>query len=227
MQELADAVKNIKEILWSAPLLLFLLGTGLYLTYFLNGVQFRYLFYAFQQVFAKQKTDAKGDISHFEALMTSLAGAIGTGTIVGVATAVTIGGLGSIFWMWATAFLSMAIKYAESLLAVKYREKDKRGEMAGGPMYYIHKGLGWRWMATLFASLGMVAALTTGNLVQANSIADAVSHVWSIDPLFTGLTLFFLTTIVIIFGVKVIGQVASILVPTMALLYVIASICYY
>lgn len=125
MQELADALKNIKEILWSAPLLLFLLGTGLYLTYFLNGVQFRYLFYAFQQVFAKQKTDAKGDISHFEALMTSLAGAIGTGTIVGVATAVTIGGLGSIFWMWATAFLSMAIKYAESLLAVKYREKDK------------------------------------------------------------------------------------------------------
>ena len=224
MQELADAVKNIKEILWSAPLLLFLLGTGLYLTYFLNGVQFRYLFYAFQQVFAKQKTDAKGDISHFEALMTSLAGAIGTGTIVGVATAVTIGGLGSIFWMWATAFLSMAIKYAESLLAVKYREKDKRGEMAGGPMYYIHKGLGWRWMATLFASLGMVAALTTGNLVQANSIADAVSHVWSIDPLFTGLTLFFLTTIVIIFGVKVIGQVASILVPTMALLYVIAAL---
>lgn len=216
-------LSQLRDWIWSAPLLLFLLGTGVYLTIMLKGVQFRYLKYACIQVFAKQRENSQGDISHFEALMTSLAGAIGTGTIVGVATAITVGGLGAIFWMWVTAFLSMATKYAESLLAVKYRELDKRGEMSGGPMQYIEKGLGWKWMAILFAVLGMIAALTTGNLVQTNSIAEAINHVWSVDSSVTGIVLFFLTLAVVIFGVKAIGQVASILVPAMAVLYIAAS----
>lgn len=225
MEQIDVFLSLIRDKVWGAPLLLFLFGTGGYLTFLLKGVQFRYLKYAFKQVIAKQRTESKGDISHFEALMTSLAGAIGTGTIVGVATAVTVGGLGALFWMWVTAFISMATKYAESLLAVKYREVDKRGEMAGGPMQYIAKGLGWRKMASLFAILGIIAALSTGNLVQTNSIAEAVHHVWNIDPWITGIILAFLTAVVIIGGVKSIGHVASILVPAMALLY-IAAACY-
>ncbi len=217
-------LSELRNWVWGAPLLLLLLGTGAYLTILLKGVQFRYLGYAFKQVVARQRQDSQGDISHFQALMTSLAGAIGTGTIVGVATAITVGGLGAIFWMWVTAFLSMATKYAESLLAVRYREQDSRGEMAGGPMQYIEKGLGWKWMAWIFAVLGMVAALSTGNLVQTNSIAEALNHVWHVNSWATGVILCLLTAVVVIGGVKSIGNVASILVPGMALLYIGAAI---
>lgn len=223
MEQIDNFLGQIRDWVWGAPLLLLLLGTGAYLTILLKGVQFRYLGYAFKQVVAKQRLESKGDISHFEALMTSLAGAIGTGTIVGVATAITVGGLGAIFWMWITAFISMATKYAESLLAVKYRNIDGRGEMAGGPMQYISQGLGWNWMATLFAILGIIAALSTGNLVQTNSIAEGIYHVWHINPWITGVVLSILTAIVIIGGVKSIGHVASVLVPGMALLYIGAA----
>lgn len=225
MEQIGFLLSQIKDWIWGAPLLFLLLGTGIYLTLLLKGVQFRYLGYAFKQVVAKQREESKGDISHFEALMTSLAGAIGTGTIVGVATAITVGGLGAIFWMWVTAFVSMATKYAESLLAVKYRDVDNRGEMAGGPMHYMAKGLGWKKMASLFAILGMIAAVSTGNLVQTNSIAEGVAHVWNIDPWITGIVLLVMTAMVILGGVKSIGQVASILVPGMALLYIGAG-CY-
>ncbi len=201
-----------------------LLGTGLYLTILLRGVQFTYLWYAIKQVFSKKHKGAKGDISHFEALMTSLAGAIGTGTIVGVAVGVSLGGLGSIFWMWVTALLSMATKYAESLLAVKYRDKDKRGEMIGGPMEYIEKGMGWKWVAVVFAILGSIAAIGTGNLVQVNSIAEAVDRVWDVDPMVTGIVIAALTGFVIVGGVKSIGHVAGILVPVMALFYILGGL---
>lgn len=224
MENITILLNEIKDWIWGVPLLLLLLGTGVYLTFILRGVQFRYLGYAIKQVVAKQQEESKGDISHFEALMTSLAGAIGTGTIVGVATGITVGGLGAIFWMWVTAFISMATKYAESLLAVKYRSVDARGEMAGGPMQYISKGLGWKWMASLFAVLGMIAALSTGNLVQTNSIAEGVFHVWNIDPWVTGIVLSILTVLIIIGGVKSIGHVASVLVPGMALLYIGAGL---
>ncbi|MBA2368759.1 MAG: sodium:alanine symporter family protein [Candidatus Protochlamydia sp.] len=224
MEQLDQFLRIIRDWVWGAPLLLFLLGTGAYLTIILRGVQFRYLGYAFKQVVARQRQNSQGDIGHFEALMTSLAGAIGTGTIVGVATAVTVGGVGAIFWMWVTAFLSMATKYSESLLAVKYRKKDARGEMAGGPMQYMEKGLGIKWMAWIFAVLGMVAAISTGNLVQTNSIAQAINHVWEVDPWITGLILCALTAVVIIGGVKSIGQVACVLVPMMALMYIGAAV---
>lgn len=212
-----------KDALWGAPLLFLLFGTGVYLTIMLKGMQFRYLGYALKQVFAKQKQGASGDISHFDAFMTSLAGAIGTGSIVGVSLAVAVGGLGSIFWMWITALLSMAIKYSESLLAVKYRKIDSRGEMIGGPMSYIEQGLGWKPVAIIFAIFASVAAIGTGNLVQVNSIAGAVKDVWSINPWVTGVILAILTGLVLFRGVKTIGKVSSILVPVMALLYVTAG----
>ena len=214
----------LKDWIWSAPLLILLIGTGVYLTILLKGIQFRYLGYALKQVFAKQKKFSEGDISQYQALMTSLAGAIGTGTIVGVATAITVGGLGSIFWMWITAFFSMATKYAESLLAVKYRLVDARGEMMGGPMQYIERGLGWKWMALLFAFFGAVAAFGTGNLVQVNAIAESLDHMWHFDPWISGVVLALLVGLVVVGGVKSIGQVAGVLVPVMALFYLLAGL---
>lgn len=194
--------------------------TGGYFTYILKGVQFRYLGYALGQVIAPRRKKAKGDISHFQSLMTTLAGAIGTGSIVGVATGIAIGGIGSLFWMWIAAFFGMATKYAESLLAVKYRSVDKRGEMLGGPMAYMEKGLGKKWMSIWFCLFAVIAAISTGNLVQANAIADAVREVWKIDPLITGPVLALVSGFVIVGGVKSIGKVAGILVPLMALFYI-------
>lgn len=223
--ELIDTyLVHIKGIVWGIPLLALLIGTGIFLTFLLKGVQFRYLGYAIKQVFMKQGASSQGDISHFEALMTSLAGAIGTGTIVGVATAIAIGGLGSMFWMWITAFVGMATKYAESLLAVKYRVMDDRGEMMGGPMQYIERGLGWRWMALLFAFLGCVAAIGTGNLVQVNAITEASKTFINADPWICGVVISILTGMVIIGGVKSIGHVAGVLVPVMALFYIGAGL---
>lgn len=215
----------LKEWVWGVPLLTLVFGVGAYLTVLLRGMQFRYLGYALKQIFAEGKSTAKGDISQFEALMTSLAGAIGTGTVVGVATGVAIGGFGSLFWMWITAFLGMAIKYAESLLAVKYRTVDARGEMAGGPMQYMERGLGWRKTALLFAFLGAIAAIGTGNLVQVNSIASAVQHVWDVSPWVTGPIMAIILGAVLFGGVKWIGQAASLLVPVMGILYLGAG-CY-
>lgn len=214
---------ELKNIVWSMPLLALLLGTGVYLTVVLRGFQFRYLGYALKQIVAPQRENSAGDISHFESLMTTLAGAIGTGTIVGVATAITVGGLGSMFWMWITALLGMATKYGESLLAVKYRSLDQRGEMIGGPMQYIEKGLGWKWMAVLFAVLGTVAAIGTGNLVQANAISESINLVWSVDPWLTGIALAVVTGLTILGGVKSIGHVAGVLVPFMALFYMVGG----
>lgn len=223
MEDLDHFLFSVKEFLWGPPLLILLLGVGVYLTILLKGMQFRYLGFAFKQIFAEKKKNAKGDISHFEALMTSLAGAIGTGAIVGVASALAIGGLGALFWMWITAFVGMATKYAESLLAVKYRKIDKRGEMIGGPMEYMEHGLNWKWVALIFAFLGSVAAISTGNLVQTNSIVEAVNKIWHIDPLITGSILALMTGLVILGGVKSIGHVSGIFVPLMALFYLIGG----
>jgi AGCS family alanine or glycine:cation symporter len=224
MEPLYKSLLQVKEMVWGIPLLALLMGTGLYLTILLKGMQFRYLFYALKQVFHKQDSHSEGDISHFAALMTSLAGAIGTGTIVGVAMGISIGGLGSIFWMWITAFLGMATKYAESLLAVKYRNIDSRGEMAGGPMQYIEKGLGWKGVAILFALFGIFAAIGTGNMVQVNAISEAMSTMWDADAWFKGIVIALLTGLVILGGVKSIGHVASVIVPFMALFYVAAGL---
>jgi AGCS family alanine or glycine:cation symporter len=224
MEQIELFLSNLRDYVWGWPLLILLLGTGVYLTWLLRFVQFRYLGYAFKQIIADQKKNAEGDIKPYEALMTTLAGAIGTGAIVGVSTALVIGGLGALFWMWVTALLGMATKYSESILAIKYRDLDSRGEMIGGPMEYIEKGLGMKWLAIVFALFGSIAAIGTGNLVQVNSIAAAVGEIWHVDPLITGIILAIVTGCVVIGGIKSIGHVAGVLVPIMASLYIGAGL---
>lgn len=208
--------------IWGPPLLLLLMGIGIYLTVALKGLQFTYLGYALKLVFFPKKSDEKGegDISHFASLMTALAATIGIGNIAGVATAMTVGGFGALFWMWVTALIGMAIKYAEAILAVKYRKTDDRGEMCGGPMYFIEYGLGWKWLAVCFAFFGAIGAFGGGNMLQANSVADVMYSMFSIDPLWTGIIVAFLTGITLLGGIQSIGKVASWLVPFMAIFYI-------
>ncbi len=206
------------------PLFIILVGTGLFLTYKLRGLQFRRLGYALKLAFTHQDNDAQGDISHFQALMTALAATIGIGNIAGVATAVAMGGLGSLFWLWVTALIGMATKYSEAILAVQYRIRDDRGEMAGGPMYYIERGLGWKWLAIVFALCGAITTLFTGNIVQSQSIASAMQSAVDVNPLITGLVVAVCTGLVLIGGIKSIGGVTSFLVPIMALFYILGSL---
>lgn len=211
----------LKGWVWGAPLLILLMGIGLYLTIRLRGIQFTHLYYALKLVFGPQKDlGQKGDISHFESLMTALAATIGIGNIAGVATAIAVGGLGALFWMWVTALIGMAIKYAEAILAVKYRTVDKNGEMCGGPMYFIEKGLKWRWLAFAFALFGAIGAFGGGNMLQANSVADVMKSYFQVDPFWTGIVLALLTGLTLLGGIKSIGKVASFLVPFMAIMYI-------
>lgn len=225
MSELISVIKAIESAIWGVPLFVLLIGVGVFLSCLLRGVQFRYLFKAFKFIKDKDEkgTAAAGDISPFQSLMTAMASAVGTGGIVGVATAIMTGGLGSIFWMWITTLVSMSIKYSESLLAVKYRTVDSRGEMAGGPMYYIERGLGWKWLAILFALFATIAAIGTGNLIQVNSIGEALNNVFQIDPLTTGIVLSVITAVILFKGIKGIGFVSSFLVPVMGAFYIIAG----
>lgn len=220
MDTIDSTLSIIRDWVWGPPLLILLLGTGLYLTVILKGFQFRHLGYAFKQILAEQKKNSQGDINPYEALMTTLAGAIGTGAIVGVSTGLVTGGLGSLFWMWLTALLGMATKYAESLLAIKYRVQDKRGEMVGGPMEYIEHGLKMKWMAVLFALFGAFAAIGTGNLVQVNSISESLGQVLHLDPWTCGIGIAIVAAMVVLGGIRSIGHVAGVLVPIMAVLYV-------
>ncbi len=209
---------KIENWIWGAPLLVLLTSVGLYLTFALRGIQFRYLFYSLKLAFMRHDNQAEGDISQFQALMTALAGMIGIGSITGVATAIAVGGLGSLFWMWIASLIGMATKYAEAILAVKYRTRDAKGEMCGGPMYYLELGLKSKKLALFFAIVGAITALGTGNMVQANSIAGALQEY--IDPLWTGLALMFFTALALFGGIKSIGKVSSWLVPAMAIFYI-------
>jgi AGCS family alanine or glycine:cation symporter len=213
-------------ILWGPPLLILIVGTGIYLTFRLGFLQFTNLAYALRLAFGRRHQDkqSKGDISHYEALTTALAATVGTGNIAGVATAVVLGGPGAVFWMWITAFFGMATKYAEAILAVKYRRESADGTMSGGPMHYIEQGLGWKWLAVAFAVFGSVAAFGIGNLVQINSVADAASSTFGVPAWVTGLVLAVLTGIVIIGGIKIIGRVTAFFVPIMALIYVVGGL---
>lgn len=207
-------------------MLVLLVGTGIFLTIRLRGLQFRGLLYSLYLALIKRKEDgaSEGDISHFQALMTALSATVGTGNIAGVSIAIATGGPGALFWMWITGLFGMATKYAEAVLAVKYREKDKHGAMKGGPMYYISKGLGWRWLAIVFAVFASVAAFGIGNMVQSNSVAEAVLATFHIKHWVTGLFLAVITGLVIIGGIKSIGRVTSVLVPVMILFYVVAAV---
>jgi len=203
-------------------MLILLVGTGIYLTIMLRGMQFRALPHAFRLIFHKDLAHA-GDISHFAALMTALAATVGIGNIVGVATAITLGGPGAVFWMWMTGLVGMATKYAEGLLAIKYREHGEHG-MRGGPMYYLAKGAGLPWLGTLFAVFTALAAFGIGNMTQANATAKIFQSTFHIDPLLTGLVLMVLTALVILGGIRSIGRFTSFLVPFMIVGYVAASL---
>jgi AGCS family alanine or glycine:cation symporter len=201
------------------------MGVGIFLTIALRGIQFRYLWYALKLAFGfTDEKGGKGDLSHFQSLMTALAATMGIGNIAGVATAFVVGGPGALFWMWLTAILGMATKYAEALLALKYRITDKRGEMCGGPMYFIERGLGWKSLALAFAFFGAVASFGGGNILQANSVSAVLHATFSIDPLWSGILLMVVTGLTLLGGVKSIGKTASLLVPMMALFYIAGAL---
>ena len=214
----------IDSFIWGAPLLVLLSGTGFYLTLRLGFIQIRYLPRALGYLFKKDR-GGKGDVSSFAALCTALAATIGTGNIVGVATAVQAGGPGAIFWMWLVALLGMATKYAECLLAVKYRVRDKNGFMAGGPMYYIERGLGLKWLAKLFAVFSvMVAFFGIGTFPQVNAITQAMQDTFNIPVIATAIVVTLLVALIILGGVKRIATASSVIVPFMAILYVATSL---
>lgn len=220
-----EIISKVSDIVWGPPLLILIVGTGLFLTFRITFLQFSNLPYALKLAFSKnQDKTSPGDVSHFQSLMTALAATIGTGNIAGVATAVVLGGPGAVFWMWITALVGMATKYSEAILAVKYRVVGKRGEMAGGPMYYIEKGLGWKWLAVLFALFGAIAAFGIGSTVQSNSVAAAVETSFGINPWVTGIILTIFTGLVILGGIKSIGRVTAYFVPIMAIFYVLGGL---
>ncbi|HEY4254753.1 MAG TPA: sodium:alanine symporter family protein [Chlamydiales bacterium] len=215
---------RIENWIWGAPLLALLTVVGLYFTIALRGIQFRYLFYSLKLAFTREDEKAEGDISQFQSLMTALAGMIGIGSITGVATAVVMGGLGAIFWMWVASLIGMATKYAEAILAVKYRTLDEKGEVCGGPMYYLERGFKSKRLAVFFALVGGLTALGTGNMVQANSIAGAMQEMMGVDPLYVGIGLALVTGAALFGGIKQIGKMASWLVPSMALFYLVGGL---
>jgi AGCS family alanine or glycine:cation symporter len=207
-------------------MLIFLVGTGFYLTVVLNGLQFRKLGYSLWLALVKRKDDGDepGDITHFQALMTALSATVGTGNIAGVATAIAAGGPGALFWMWITGLVGMATKYGEAVLAVQYRVKDHLGTMSGGPMYYIANGLGWKWLGFVFAVFASIAAFGIGNMVQSNSVADAVNATFHVPMYVTGIVLMILTALVILGGIKSIGKVTGTVVPVMIIFYMAGAL---
>ena len=227
-----DSLKTLFDTLggwvWGPYMLVLLVGTGVYLTVRLMGIQFTLLPFALKQAFTPQKKvegeKQEGDISHFGALMTALSATIGTGNIAGVATAVVVGGPGAVFWMWITAIFGMATKYGEGVLAVKYRVQNSKGEMSGGPMYYIERGMRKKWLAMLFAGFATIASFGIGSSVQSNSVAQSIHASFGIDGWITGVVLTVFTAVVILGGIKSISKVSSVIVPFMAVFYVLGGL---
>ena len=226
MEELNSVLTQIDDILWGVPLIVLLLGTGIYLTIRLNLLQVFRLPLALKLIF-KAPNDGKGDVSSFKALCVALAATVGTGNIVGVATAVKLGGPGAVFWMWVAAFFGMATKYAEGLLAVKYRSVDAKGEIAGGPMFYIKNGMGEKWapMAAFFAfACILVAFFGIGTFPQVNAIVDSMKIAFGLPVWVTDAIITILVAAITIGGLKNIARVAGKIVPFMAVIYVVVSI---
>ena len=219
----------INGIVWGPPVLALLIGTGILLTVRVGFIQVRKFGVIMKHTLGSlfgpdaHKKDESG-VTPFQAVATALASTVGTGNITGVATAVTLGGPGAIFWMWISAFFGMMTKYAEVLLAVKFREKNERNEWVGGPMYYIENGLGWKWLAVIFAVFATIASFGIGNMTQSNSIANALQSTVGISPLVTGIIVAIGAGIVILGGIKRIAQVTEKLVPFMGLFYVILGV---
>ena len=226
MEALNSVLTEIDDILWGVPLIVLLLGTGIYLTLRLNLLQVFRLPLALKLIF-KAKNNGEGDVSSFKALCVALAATVGTGNIVGVATAVKLGGPGAVFWMWVAAFFGMATKYAEGLLAVKYRSVDEKGEIAGGPMFYIKNGMGEKWapMAAFFAfACILVAFFGIGTFPQVNAIVDSMKIAFGLPVWITDAIITILVAAITIGGLKSIARVAGKIVPFMAIIYVVVSL---
>ncbi len=222
--QILKILETISGHVWGVPLLILIVGTGIFLTFRIGFLQLRLLPYSLKLAFSfKQDKRSEGDISHFQALMTALAATVGTGNIVGVATAIVLGGPGAVLWMWLSAFFGMATKYAEAVLAVKYRIVDENGEMSGGPMYYLERGLKQKWLGVLFAIFGAIAAFGIGNLVQSNAVSTVVKTTFNVSEWVTGIVLMIFAGLSIIGGIKSIAKVTSFFVPFMALFYVIGG----
>lgn len=220
MQLITQILKQINDIVWGLPLICLLLGTGIYFTFKLKFIQLRKLKLAFKCIF-KKEDEQDGDVSSFQALCTALSSTIGTGNIVGVATAIAAGGPGALFWMWVSAFFGMATKYAEGLLAIRYRDKDENGQIAGGPMYYLEKGLNSPFLAKLFALFGVaVALLGIGTFTQVKSISDALEMTFHIPRIVIAVVLTILVGFITVGGIKRISKVAEKVIPLMCVLYI-------
>lgn len=222
MEALERFLGIISDWVWGIPLLIVLFGTHVFLTFRLGFIQ-KYTFHAIKLSLTR-RSEGEGEISHFGALVTALAATIGTGNIVGVATAVAAGGPGAVLWLWLTGVFGIATKYAEALLSVKYRVIEKNGVIAGGPMYVLERGLNMKWLAILFAVFTAVAAFGIGNMVQANSISMMVKTNFHVSPWITGLIMTVFTAVVILGGIKSIARVCEILVPFMAVFYILGCL---
>ncbi|UCE85976.1 MAG: sodium:alanine symporter family protein [Deltaproteobacteria bacterium] len=228
MDLLQQAVGAASALVWGVPMLALLLGTGAYLTVLLRGLQLRQLGHSLWLALVKRtEPGAEGDIPHFQALMTALAATVGVGNIAGVATAIAAGGPGALFWMWVTGLVGMATKYAEAVLGVRYREVDARGRMTGGPMYYLRNGVGGRLGAGLgfaFALCAAFAAFGIGNMVQSNSVADALQSAFDVPPIASGAAIALFAGLVILGGIRWIGRVTSFFVPIMITFYLLSGL---
>ena len=222
METINDFFAAASSLLWGWPMIILLLGTHVFLTIRLRCPQLRLL--TAIRLSIRRDKDASGDVSQFGALATALAATIGTGNIIGVATAIALGGPGAVFWCWLTGVFGMSTKYAEGLLAIKYRQQTPNGNMLGGPMYALEKGLGWKKLAIMFAIFTAIASFGIGNTVQANAIATIANSTYGISPWIMGSIVCALTAAVILGGVKSIAKVCGMLVPFMALFYVIGCI---
>jgi len=226
MEFITNIVSEVNGVVWGVPMLIAILGTGIFLMLGLRLLPLTHIGLGFRLLWNGRTATGEGDIAPFSALMTSLAATIGTGNIAGVATAIFLGGPGALFWMWCTALVGMATKYAEAVCAVHFRETDERGMHVGGPMYYIKNGLKkkWAWLGTAFAVFGAIAGFGIGNSVQANSVADVLSTSFQIPHWLTGLVLMLLVGMVLIGGIRRIANVATKLVPIMAISYVVMGL---
>lgn len=231
--ELFEQVVNwLNNLVWSTPeqfpiMVVLLLGFGIFITLRLGFVQIRRFTHGIKSVMGVyDNPDDTGDVNHFQALTTALSATVGIGNIAGVAIAIHYGGPGALFWMWVTAFFGMAIKYTECTLAVEYRVKNQDGSVSGGPMYYIEKGLGanWKWLAVFFAAMAVICSFLTGNAVQANTVADTMYSTFQIPSWISGLVTAGFVGIVIVGGIKRIGQVTARLMPLMAIIYVLGAL---
>ena len=222
MNTINDIITEVSGLLWGWPMIILLLGTHVYLTILLRFPQ-RKIFTAIR-LSVRKDPGATGDVSQFGSLATALAATIGTGNIIGVATAIALGGPGAVLWCWLTGVFGISTKYAEGLLAIKYRIKTANGRMLGGPMYALERGLGWRWMAILFAAFTALASFGIGNTVQANAIATVANETYAVSPFITGAVVCLLTGAVVLGGVRSIARVCGLLVPFMAILYVLGCL---